>query len=245
MPARETFDGAMIILGGALLLAPGFITDIVGFLLLIPPTRALLRGRESRRLARRRVAFELGSPAAGPPAPAARARPGRAARAPAGPGYDYEGTAHEVTDPAAELRAGRAAMTDAVALEFTRPTGEPLRFEWPTEALAALDPARRRRARLAPRRRARLGRDRGGAACSRRGFDDGRLLAVAALRPAGADGPRRRASSPARSATPTAFEQLDETLLSTEYGADGLPAPGRAGALPRPRTRCRCGSPAT
>ena len=44
VPARETFDGAMIMLGGALLLAPGFITDVVGFLLLIPPTRALLRG---------------------------------------------------------------------------------------------------------------------------------------------------------------------------------------------------------
>ena len=31
VPARETFDGAMIIVGGALLLAPGFITDTVGF----------------------------------------------------------------------------------------------------------------------------------------------------------------------------------------------------------------------
>src|SRR6476659_4154007 len=39
VPAREVFDGAMIIVGGAFLLAPGFITDIVGFALLIPPTR--------------------------------------------------------------------------------------------------------------------------------------------------------------------------------------------------------------
>src|SRR5919107_3508547 len=44
VPARETFDGAMIIFGGALLLTPGFITDVIGFCLLIPPTRALLRG---------------------------------------------------------------------------------------------------------------------------------------------------------------------------------------------------------
>src|SRR5918999_3954565 len=42
VPARETFDGAMIILGGALLLAPSFITHAVGFLLLSPPTRSLL-----------------------------------------------------------------------------------------------------------------------------------------------------------------------------------------------------------
>src|SRR5918996_3780795 len=56
VPARETADGAMIIVGGALLLAPGFITDVVGFGLLLPPTRALLRSGIVR-LARRRVAF--------------------------------------------------------------------------------------------------------------------------------------------------------------------------------------------
>src|ERR671921_1882609 len=56
VPARETFDAAMIILGGALLLAPGFITDVVGFGLLLPPTRALLRAFVSR-MARRRVSF--------------------------------------------------------------------------------------------------------------------------------------------------------------------------------------------
>ena len=56
VPARETFDGAMIILGGALLLAPGFITDLVGFALLIPPTRAMMRS-VAARLARDRVSF--------------------------------------------------------------------------------------------------------------------------------------------------------------------------------------------
>ena len=54
VPGREVFDGAMIILGGALLLTPGFITDIVGLFLLIPPTRAIFRGFVSR-MARRRV----------------------------------------------------------------------------------------------------------------------------------------------------------------------------------------------
>src|SRR3712207_1380974 len=43
IPAREVADGALIILGGALLLTPGFLTDIFGLLLLIPPTRAFFR----------------------------------------------------------------------------------------------------------------------------------------------------------------------------------------------------------
>jgi UPF0716 protein FxsA len=42
-PGREVADGAMIIFGGALLLTPGFLTDILGLLLLLPPTRAVLR----------------------------------------------------------------------------------------------------------------------------------------------------------------------------------------------------------
>jgi UPF0716 protein FxsA len=43
VPHRETFDGVMVIFGGALLLTPGFITDIFGLMLLIPPTRAAIR----------------------------------------------------------------------------------------------------------------------------------------------------------------------------------------------------------
>jgi UPF0716 protein FxsA len=42
-PGREVVDGALVILGGALLVIPGFITDVIGLALLIPPTRALLR----------------------------------------------------------------------------------------------------------------------------------------------------------------------------------------------------------
>jgi UPF0716 protein FxsA len=106
VPARETFDGAMIIVGGAFLLAPGFITDIVGFLLLIPPTRALLRGAIAR-LARRRMAFTW--TVSGPPrgaGPDARGRgPGPWRSPPPRPprDYDYEGSAREVTDPGSEL----------------------------------------------------------------------------------------------------------------------------------------------
>jgi UPF0716 protein FxsA len=42
-PARETVDGVLVLLGGGLLLVPGFITDAIALLLLLPPTRALFR----------------------------------------------------------------------------------------------------------------------------------------------------------------------------------------------------------
>ena len=102
VPAKETFDGAMIILGGALLLAPGFITDVIGFALLIPPTRALLRG-SSRALARRRVSFAC--TVFGPPPPAGGPRPGTSGPARSRRGYDYEGTAREVDRPARRSRS--------------------------------------------------------------------------------------------------------------------------------------------
>jgi len=43
-PASHLVDGAMILAGGVLLLAPGYLTDAVGFSLLIPGTRRLYRG---------------------------------------------------------------------------------------------------------------------------------------------------------------------------------------------------------
>jgi UPF0716 protein FxsA len=43
VPAKEVIDGGLVIFGGALLLTPGFITDIFGALFLIPPTRAIIR----------------------------------------------------------------------------------------------------------------------------------------------------------------------------------------------------------
>jgi UPF0716 protein FxsA len=52
MPGREVADGALILLGGVLLLTPGFITDAVGLLLLFPPTRALLKGTTRKFLGR-------------------------------------------------------------------------------------------------------------------------------------------------------------------------------------------------
>lgn len=53
MPHRELFDGIAVIFGGAFLITPGFLTDVIGLLLLIPPTRSLLRRFATRRLGKR------------------------------------------------------------------------------------------------------------------------------------------------------------------------------------------------
>jgi UPF0716 protein FxsA len=55
MPHREVLDGVFVIFGGAFLITPGFITDVVGVLLLLPPTRALIRRLVMRRLQQRIV----------------------------------------------------------------------------------------------------------------------------------------------------------------------------------------------
>jgi UPF0716 protein FxsA len=73
VPHREVIDGVLVIFGGAFLITPGFLTDILGIILLLPPTRAVIRRLLIRRLGRRVVAT-----------------PGRR--------YDVEGSAREYTD---------------------------------------------------------------------------------------------------------------------------------------------------
>ncbi len=53
-PGREVIDGALVLTGGILLIIPGFITDVVG-LLLLAPTRKLARGAITRNLQSRLV----------------------------------------------------------------------------------------------------------------------------------------------------------------------------------------------
>ncbi len=43
-PADEVAQGALVLVGGALLLTPGFVTDVMGLAFVLPPTRALLSG---------------------------------------------------------------------------------------------------------------------------------------------------------------------------------------------------------
>jgi UPF0716 protein FxsA len=50
LPARELFDGACLLVAGALLLTPGFVTDAAGFLLFLPPVRDFLRGLLARHV---------------------------------------------------------------------------------------------------------------------------------------------------------------------------------------------------
>jgi UPF0716 protein FxsA len=91
IPAREVFDGAMVILGGALLMTPGFITDVFGLLFLIPPSRAIFRGLVSK-LAVGRAAFAVRTVKWG-----SRAHDHYRGRR-SGRSYDYEGSAREVDE---------------------------------------------------------------------------------------------------------------------------------------------------
>ena len=54
-PGREVLDGALVVIGGILLIIPGFISDVVAVFALLPPTRALLRRQLARNLQSRFV----------------------------------------------------------------------------------------------------------------------------------------------------------------------------------------------
>jgi UPF0716 protein FxsA len=79
-PGREVLDGSLIVLGGMLLIVPGFITDALGALLLLPPTRTLLRRALVRNFQSRLVV-----------------RAARVTRRP--PAYDVDSTATDVDQP--------------------------------------------------------------------------------------------------------------------------------------------------
>ncbi len=51
-PIQPLADGAMLLLAGAFLIAPGLLTDVIGLLLLLPPVRAAIRRGVARRLQR-------------------------------------------------------------------------------------------------------------------------------------------------------------------------------------------------
>jgi UPF0716 protein FxsA len=53
VPGTEIVDGFLILLAAALMLTPGFLTDILAIFLLLPPVRALVRRELRRRFARR------------------------------------------------------------------------------------------------------------------------------------------------------------------------------------------------
>jgi len=53
LPGAELVDGLLVLIAGALLLTPGFLSDVVGILLLLPPVRAVFRRVLRRRFERR------------------------------------------------------------------------------------------------------------------------------------------------------------------------------------------------
>jgi UPF0716 protein FxsA len=59
VPTRELSDGFMIMLAGALMLTPGFLTDVVALLLLLPPVRAAVRAALARRVRQRASIYEV------------------------------------------------------------------------------------------------------------------------------------------------------------------------------------------
>jgi UPF0716 protein FxsA len=80
-PGRAVIDGALALVGGILLIIPGFITDVLGIGLLIAPTRAL-----ARRVIERNFRSRL------------MVRATRFSRRP-GSDYDVDSTAHDVDRP--------------------------------------------------------------------------------------------------------------------------------------------------
>jgi UPF0716 protein FxsA len=95
VPAREVADGVLVIFGGALLLTPGFLSDIVGLLFLLPPTRALIR-RVFLRQALKRITVSMTGPGMSMPPRRAGSRTD-----------DIDGTAVDVDTPP---RGGRPGL---------------------------------------------------------------------------------------------------------------------------------------
>jgi UPF0716 protein FxsA len=60
MPAKELADGALILIGGTLMLAPGFVTDAFGILMILPFTRPFFRRLLTRVVASRLIVLGPG-----------------------------------------------------------------------------------------------------------------------------------------------------------------------------------------
>jgi len=127
VPAREVVDGALVVFGGALLLAPGFITDAIGIFMLLGPGRALIRSVLRRSAARtpagRPAFFFYDRFPRGPRGRGSGAGTGPTAGDPFGSarasrGYDVEGSAHEIDEAEYRLSAGNGgAPVDADSRE--------------------------------------------------------------------------------------------------------------------------------
>jgi UPF0716 protein FxsA len=80
-PGHEAINGALVLLGGIMLIVPGFISDAIGLCLLLAPTRSLARGLVARTVRSRVVVTTSGF-----------------SRSP-GPAYDVDSTASDIDTP--------------------------------------------------------------------------------------------------------------------------------------------------
>ncbi|GAA2162241.1 FxsA family protein [Pedococcus bigeumensis] len=67
MPSRQLADAALVLVGGTLLLTPGFLTDIVGFFFILPLTRPIARAALEAVVAKRLLGGIFGGGRGGPP----------------------------------------------------------------------------------------------------------------------------------------------------------------------------------
>lgn len=87
MPAREIADGALILIGGTLMLSPGFVLDVAGILLIVPFTRPVARRLLTSVVERRLVVAPAFGASFGPGgSPANGRRPGPGPEGPVVPG---------------------------------------------------------------------------------------------------------------------------------------------------------------
>ena len=102
VPGPELVDGLVILVAGALLLTPGFVTDLVGLLGLLPPSRALMRTALSRWFKRSVEAGRIRvAPAAGPFGPAGFGPTGFGAPVASEPGVEDAEIVEETSRPLA------------------------------------------------------------------------------------------------------------------------------------------------
>ncbi|MGZ4170060.1 MAG: FxsA family protein [Solirubrobacteraceae bacterium] len=80
-PGREVIDGALVLVGGVLFIVPGFITDVLGLLLLLAPSRSLAGAAIARNVQSRLVVAAT-----------------RFSRSPRSP-YDVDSTATDIDRP--------------------------------------------------------------------------------------------------------------------------------------------------
>jgi len=116
MPAQQLLEGLLIMIGGVLLLTPGFVTDGFGFVCLIPVTRQWMAARLSARAMVGFSAAARGPTAAGGASPHGQTRGGRSGSSQSG----THGGTHSGTHGQTQRSANRRVDGDVIDGDFER-----------------------------------------------------------------------------------------------------------------------------